>query len=229
VQVGRKLFSTPATSSGSMVELPDTVALDVVILPPGPIMDMVIGANRILLAGNPGGGIRLDKGGSLPHISVAIFSAKREDIPEITSKIDRITRRCSPMALTIDAIAKRRAGTGGTVSVFHIPRPDILQLFHKVVMNAIMQYMSPPTGPEIFSGEASQASLDCLLQFPKSSAYARYSPHITLGFGDLPELIPGIDLPVRFEATRVAICHLGNHCTCRRVIAQFDFGVNRRP
>ena len=48
------------------------------------------------------------------------------------------------------------------------------------------------------------------------------SPHITPGFGDLPEPIP-IDLPVRSEATRVAICHLGNHCTCRRVIAQFDW------
>lgn len=229
MQVGREPFFIPATSSGSMTELPDMVALDVVILPPGPIMDMAIGANRILLAGNPGGGIRLEKDISLPHISVAIFPARREDIPEIARRIDRITRRCSPMALTIDAIAKRRVGTETMVSVFHIPRPDVLQLFHKAVMNAMMPYMSSPTGPEIFAGEASQASLDCLLQFPKSSAYARYSPHITLGSGDLPELVPGIDLPVRFEATRVAICHLGNHCTCQKILAQFDLGANRRP
>ncbi len=212
-----------------MYELPDTVALDVVILPPDPIMDMAIGANKILLAGNPGGGIRLEKGGSLPHISVAIFPARREDILEIAAKIERVARRCLPMTLTIDAIAKRRTSTGEAVSHFHIPRPDILQLFHKTVMNAITPYMASPAGPEIFAGESSQASLDYLLRFPKSSAYSRYSPHITLGSGDLPELVPGIDLPVRFEAAKAAICHLGNHCTCRRILAQFDIGAGRRP
>jgi hypothetical protein len=208
-----------------MYELPDTVALDVVILPPGPIMDMAIGANRILLAGTPGGGIRLGEEDSLPHISVAMFPVRREDIPEITAKVDRIARRCSPMALTIDTIAKHRVRTGETVSVFHIPRPEILQLFHKTVMNAITPYTAPPAGPGMFAGEASASSLDCLLRFPKTSAYERYSPHITLGFGDLPELIPGIDFPVRFEATKAAICRLGNHCTCRGVLARFNLGA----
>ncbi|MBT0732876.1 2'-5' RNA ligase family protein [Methanoculleus bourgensis] len=210
-----------------MHEFPDTVAIDVVILPPGPIMDMAIGANRILLAGTPGGGIRLERGDCLPHISVAMFPARREDIPEITAKVDRIARRCSPMALTIDTIAKHRVRTGETVSVFHIPRPEILQLFHKTVMNAVKSYTASPAGPEMFAGEASADSIDCLLRFPKTSAYERYSPHITLGFGDLPELIPGIDFPVRFEATKAAICRLGNHCTCRGIIAGFDLGAGQ--
>lgn len=208
-----------------MHELPDTVAVGVVLLPPGPIMDLAIGANRTLLAGNPDGGIRLDNEGCLPHISVAMFPAKREDIPAITAKVGRVSQRCSPMSLTIDAVAKHRVKTGKTVSVFHILRPEILQLFHKTIMNAVKPYQASPTGLGMFASEASVASVDCLLRFPKTSAYERYSPHITLGFGDLPELIPGIDFPVRFEATKVAICHLGNHCTCRSVLAEFDLGA----
>jgi len=208
-----------------MHELPDTVAVDVVLLPPGPIMDLAIGANRTLLAGNPGGGIRLDNEGCLPHISVAMFPAKREDLPAITANVDRVARRCSPMALTMDAVAKHRVNTGETVSVFHILRPEIIQLFHKTIMNAVKPYQAPPAGPEMFAGEASAASVDCLLRFPKTSAYERYSPHITLGFGDLPELIPGIDFPIRFEATKAAVCRLGNHCTCRRILAEFDLGA----
>lgn len=209
---------------GPMHELPDTVAIDVVLLPPGPIMDMAIGANRALLAGNPDGGIRLDRANCLPHISVAMLPARSGDIPEINAKVDRIARRCSPMAMTIDAVAKHRSGTGGTVSAFHILRAEILQLFHKTVMNAVKPYQAPPAGPAMFAGEASAPSVDCLLRFPKTSAYERYSPHITLGFGDLPEIIPGIDFPVRFEAAKAAVCHLGSHCTCRRVLAEFDLG-----
>ncbi|MDI3507222.1 MAG: hypothetical protein PWR21_1253 [Methanoculleus sp.] len=208
-----------------MHELPDTVAVDVVLLPPGPIMDMAIGVNRTLLAGNADGGIRLDRETCPPHISVAMLPARREDIPEITAKVDRIARRCSPMTLTADAVAKHRASTGETVSVFHILRAEILQLFHKTVMNALKQYPAPSAGPPMFVGETSASSVDCLLRFPKTAAYEHYSPHITLGLGDLPGLIPGIGFPIRFEVTRAAVCHLGNHCTCKRVLAEFGLGT----
>ncbi|KAF5087106.1 hypothetical protein DSECCO2_50290 [anaerobic digester metagenome] len=208
-----------------MHELPETIAVDVVLLPPGPIMDMAISANRTLLAGNPDGGIRLDREGCLPHISAAMFPARREDLPEIAAKVERITQHCSPMALTIDAVAKHRKNAGKTVSTFHILRGEILQLFHKTVMNKMTPYQAPSTGPSLFSGEASAPSVECLMRFPKTSAYERYSPHITLGFGDLPEIIPGIDFPIRFEVTKAALCHLGSHCTCRRVLATFDLGL----
>ena len=221
---GKKIFY-PCGLTRPMHELPDTVALDVVILPPEPITELAISANRILLAGNPDGAIRLGKEDCLPHISVAIFPARRDDIPGITAEIDRISRSCSPMTLVIDAIAKRRARAGEIVSSFHIPRPEVLQLFHKTVMRSMKPYTVPPTGPGMFVGDVSAPSIDCLYRFPKTSTYERYSPHITLGSGDLPELIPGIDLPVRFEAKEAAICHLGGHCTCRRVLARFSLGA----
>lgn len=208
-----------------MHEVPDTVAIDIVLLPPGPIMEMAISANRTLLAGNPGGEIRLGGEDCFPHVSVAMLPARRGDIPEIIAKVDRIARQCSPMTMTIDAVAKHRSSTGETVSVFHILRSEILALFHKTVMNALKPYTALPVGPPIFFSEAPAPSIDCLLRFQKTSAYERYSPHITLGFGDLPGLLPGIDLPVRFEVTKAAICHLGSHCTCRRVIAGFGLGT----
>jgi len=210
-----------------MHELPDTVAVDIALLPPGPIMDLAISANRTLLAGNRDGGIRLAHEDCLPHITVAMLPAKHEEIPEIVAKMDRITRQCSPMTVTIDAVAKRRTGTGGIVPVFHIHRAEILQLFHKTVMNAVMPHAAPPAGPGMFMGEVSAPAVDCLARFMKTGAYEHYSPHITLGYGDLPELIPGLDLPLRFEVTRAAVCHLGAHCTCRRVLAVFGLGTGR--
>ncbi|ABN58119.1 MULTISPECIES: 2'-5' RNA ligase family protein [Methanoculleus] len=220
---GKTLFY-PTALFGPMHELPETIAVDVVLLPPGPIMDMAVGANRTLLAGNLDGGIRLDRENCLPHISVAMFPARSGDIPEIAAKVERIARQCSPMVLTIDSVAKHK-NAGEIVSTFHILRTEILQLFHKSVMNALKPYLAPAAGPEMFAGEASAPSVDCLLRFQKTSAYEHYSPHITIGFGDLPEIIPGIDFPVRFEAAKAALCHLGSHCTCRRILAGFDLGV----
>ncbi len=208
-----------------MHEVPDTLAIGVVLLPPGPIMEMAISANRTLLAGNPGGGIRLDSENCLPHIPVAMLPARREDMREIIAKVDRIVRRCSPMTVTIDAVAKHRSSMGETVSTFHILRAEILTLFHKIVMNALTPYAALPVGPPIFFEEAPTASIDCFHRFQKTSAYERYSPHITLGFGNLPELLPGVDFPIRFEAAKAAICNLGSHCTCRRIIAGFDLGT----
>jgi len=208
-----------------MYEVPDTVAIDVALLPPEPIIEMAISANQTLLAGNPGGGIRLDRADCLPHITVAMLPARSEDIPEIMGIVNRIARRCSPITMTIDAVSKHRSGAGETISAFHILRTDIHALFHKTIMNALKSYTAPSAGPPAFFEEVSELSIDCLLQFPKRSAYERYSPHITLGFGDLPELLPGIGFPVRFEATKAAICHMGGHCTCRRIIAGFDLGA----
>lgn len=79
----------------------------------------------------------------------------------------------------------------------------------------------------MFMGEVSAPSVDCLARFMKTGAYEHYSPHITLGYGDLPELIPGLDLPLRFEVAKAAVCHLGAHCTCRRVLAGFGLGTGR--
>ncbi|MDV2480763.1 2'-5' RNA ligase family protein [Methanoculleus sp. Wushi-C6] len=210
-----------------MHELPDTVALDIVLLPPGPVMDMAINANRTLLAGNHDGGIRLDREDCLPHITVAMLPVKREDIRDVVARVDRITRHCSPMTVTIDSVAKYHTGTGGTIPVFHVFRAEILQLFHKTVMNAVKPYAAPPAGPGMFAGEVSASSVDCLARFGKAGAYEHYSPHITLGYGDLPELVPGLALPLRFEVARAAVCHLGAHCTCRRTLAEFGLGTGQ--
>ncbi|MBT3538706.1 hypothetical protein HOF40_01690 [Candidatus Parcubacteria bacterium] len=47
------------------------------------------------------------------------------------------------------------------------------------------------------------------------SSLEKYWPHITLKGCDKPKYN---DLPKKFIANRIAICHLGDHCTCRKVL-----------
>jgi hypothetical protein len=47
----------------------------------------------------------------------------------------------------------------------------------------------------------------------KRSSFNDYSPHITLGISKLK----GKAVDINFTASKIAICHLGNYCTCRRM------------
>lgn len=202
----------------------NTVAIDVVLLPPGPVIDEAIRINRALIAGKADGEIRLGRTACIPHITVAMAAVRKSDLGEVEAAVGRIARHCTPMTLTIDAIEHVAVPTTGErVSAFHLLRPEIIQLFHKRVMNAIAGYALPEAAPEMFADEGvADSSVGCLRRFREQSSFSRYSPHITLGFGEIEPRLPGLDLPLRFEATRVAICHLGNHCTCREILAEFE-------
>jgi hypothetical protein len=47
-----------------------------------------------------------------------------------------------------------------------------------------------------------------------------FHPHITVGFGETCKF----QLPIDFTASKIALCHLGNYCTCRKVILSSELG-----
>ena len=49
---------------------------------------------------------------------------------------------------------------------------------------------------------------------PEKNILDKYSPHITLGFGEKTVLKESVN----FTANRIAICHLGRYSTCRKIL-----------
>jgi hypothetical protein len=70
-----------------------------------------------------------------------------------------------------------------------------------------------------FVGDARERDVRWVREFRRESSFARFAPHITLGHASEPPQVEAMD----FVATRVAICHLGRFCTCRRIIRHWDF------
>jgi len=210
-----------------MTPLPEEIALDVVLIPPGPVIDEAIRINRALLAMHPqDDAIMLDATACIPHMTVAMAAVKSRDFSAITDAIGKIAEKCSPMTLSITGISAVTVAGGRKVSGFDITRIDALQLLHKTVMHAVEPYALQETKPEMFAGyekgRVEDTAIDCLRRFSKRSSFSNYSPHITLGYGRIPDLVPGTPFPIRFLAQRIAICHLGKHCTCRSILSSFD-------
>jgi hypothetical protein len=67
--------------------------------------------------------------------------------------------------------------------------------------------LSPPV--------ANETTLLWIKNYPEKSSFKRFNPHITLGYGH----IDNVSYPREFTAPRLALCHLGNHCTCRKILA----------
>ena len=70
-------------------------------------------------------------------------------------------------------------------------------------------------------GDARSGDIAWVSSFREKASFRAYNPHITVGHAAaMPEIAPH-----EFLATRLAVCHLGRFCTCRRILAEWTFST----
>jgi len=211
------------------------IAVDAVLLPSDEMMDKVIEANKEMLKqrmGFPQGGVPdkivLDKRNCLPHISLAMGCVDEKDIAVIGEILQIIAKQHSLGRLSVIDVRVGTNSVGEKVSVFQIERTKTLRLLHKEVMRKLAPYFSyDVTADMVLSpSEASESTLLWIKNYPEKSSFEKFSPHITIGYGELNDISFGSReagaLPMKFTASRLALCHLGNHCTCRKILASTE-------
>jgi len=211
------------------------IAVDAVLLPSDEMMDKAIEANKELLKqriGFPQGGVPdkivLDRKNCLPHISLAMGCIDEKDIAVIEKILQTIAKQHSLGQLSVIAVRVGTNSVGEKVSVFKVERTKTLQLLHKEVMRRLAPYFSyDVTADMVLSPpEASESTLLWIKNYPEKSSFENFSPHITIGYGELNDFSFGSRevgaLPIKFTASRLALCHLGNHCTCRKILASTE-------
>jgi hypothetical protein len=109
---------------------------------------------------------------------------------------------------------------GETTSLLDVDRTEELQALHEQVMQEMMPFFRYEVSEAMIHDEGvSGTTLDWIQTYPQKAAYEHFRPHITIGCGQAPA---GLSFPISFRVTRLALCHLGNHCTCRRVLVAID-------
>jgi len=190
-------------------------AVDVVLLPDEAMTDSAIEANAELVR-RFGRKIVLNKEDCLPHISLAMGCIDEKDIAAVENVLEEIAGKSSLEDLKVVGIKTATNSVGEKVSAFEVERTKKLQSLHEEVMEKVSPYLSYNVTADMIYGneEIAETTLLWIKNYREKSSFANFSPHITIGYGE----IKTGPFPVKFSPSNLALCHLGNHCTCRKIL-----------
>ena len=189
-------------------------AVDVVLLPTEAMMDKAIEVNAELVK-KSGKKIALNKENCLPHISLAMGCVDERDIAAIGKVLQIIAKECSLGDLRVIDIRTTANSAGEKVSVFEVEKTRELQLLHEKIVEKLTPYLScDVTGDMVYGTKVEDSTLLWIKNYREKSSFANFSPHITIGYGE----INNFSFPIKFAASKLALCHLGKHCTCRKIL-----------
>ena len=193
---------------------------DVVLLPDKVMMDKAIEINAELVK-KFGNEIVLNKESCLPHISLAMGCIEEADIAPVEKVLEEIAKETSLPDLKVVGIRASGNSKGQTVSVFEVKKTKELQSLHEEVMDKLTLYLSSDVTEDMIYGDqkVAESTLSWIKNYRKRSSFENFFPHITIGYGQIENLVP----PISFASSELALCHLGNHCTCREILVSIKF------
>ena len=193
------------------------IAVDIVLLPDETMTALAIRANAELIE-RSGSSIALDNEACLPHVSLAMGCIERDAIERARELLEAIGSERPVDELVVTGVVTSLNARGESVSVFAVAKTKAVQMLHEQIMEALRPHVSyDVTEAMIYGDEAvADTTLAWIRTFREKAAFAAFFPHLTIGYGMVEQTM---SFPLRFTAPRLAVCHLGNHCTCRKVLA----------
>jgi hypothetical protein len=122
------------------------------------------------------------------------------------------------LALQAPDIKTVNTASGDRVASLDIAHSRELTMLHESIVTAFRPLLTQDVTEEDLNDAPpiDPSSLDWINHYIPDHCFQNFWPHITLGFGVLSDSFQ----PFSFHASRLAICHLGNYCTCSRVLAE---------
>lgn len=194
------------------------IAIDIVLLPSTAVMQECID----LIDYKHDSVIKLDTKDCLPHISLAMGVMNIDDMSKIQSILRSIAANFKPLTLQLTSTRSHTIPNGKEISHIDVaPSRVIADLFSQLKGSLaphlthdveISMFYSPPTVDPI--------STTWVEHYYANNSPEDFQGHITLGEGTTRQL----DKNIEIEVTQLALCHLGNYCTCRKVLDIFRLG-----
>ena len=197
-------------------------AVDVVLLPAEAMSDKAIEANEKLVE-KFASRIVLNKQNCLPHISLAMGCIDESDIGTIERVLTQTAEKYPVGTLKVVGIGIGTDSVGEKVSSFEIEKTEQLQLLHEMVMQEMSPYFNYEVSADLLYGDEdiARSTLLWIKYYREKSGFDNFWPHITLGYGRLDKIC----FPEEFAVSSIALCHLGNHCTCRKVLISIKLNI----
>lgn len=180
-------------------------------------MDLVLEWNRELCKARPTN-IVLDKMHYMPHISMAMGCLPADQLEHANAILQSMATQHYELELRVPHIKTVDTESGDRVVTFDIDLSPQLAGLHESIVNAFGPLLTQDVTEAAINDlpPIDSSTLDWINHFIPHYCFQHFWPHITLGFGAPP---PDFR-PFSFQASRLAICHLGNHCTCSKILGE---------
>lgn len=187
-----------------------SIAIDIVLLPPKKIRDFCI-----RLSSSLDGRLKLREAEQVPHISLAMTCVEERHLPALIRDVDNASKKFLPQVLLIAGGTSSQIDEHGILNSISIKRNGSLQELHEAMMGIVSAF--PFTNPEPYSlnpcasKKVEVLSLKWVSDFKETSAFEKFKPHITLGFGEANFQ----EVSRRYFTVReLCILKLGPYCSC---------------
>ncbi len=203
--------------TGSM----NKIAVGIVLIPPNNIVQFAIDINKTFPETNTENYILHTKT-CIPHITLLMGLIMKEQVPEVGRKLGSLAEKFSALNLKITHTKTSARPDGKKLSGLEIEKTPELQKLHETIldqMSSVFTYDSVEKEMFYTPPPVNEVPMFWVQGFAKMSVRENYKPHITLGVGEPKQEIA----PVQFTASKIALCHLGNYCTCRDVLWSATF------
>lgn len=199
------------------------IAVDIALLLPDTINEMCIAIN---CSDKARSFCDLSKADNYPHITLAMGVIDESVLEIIQDKFKQLATAASPLHLEITTVYSQENPDGNSSCGFKIRDNDELLKLHLAMMEALTPYVTNEATQEMYKLDPDEKFAEVSKHWVENywknhMGEGKYKPHISLKCGYAKQ----DDLPISFTVSRLAICHLGNFCSCRTILAETDLNM----
>ncbi len=190
-------------------------ALDIVLLPDDRAAQAAIALSAGLQNHRNDRRLFLNPQDRIPHISLSMGIVSKDDLPALNEQVTALGANLPRLLLSTLSVAGPNE-PDDSISMVRLVLSEELRDFHVRAMAIMPQLPATSATVNDFadSTRIENGTLSWVDHFARDAAFDRFAPHITLGYGRPATRT----FPETFLADRLAVCHLGEHCTCSKIV-----------
>ena len=198
----------------------NTIAIDVALLVPNEIDDLCIDLNH---EENAKAFSELNKIDNHPHITLTMGVIEEEKLEEAIKIVDEIISDFSPLRLSIISKQQETMPNGKSSDEFYVESTNEIVELHKRILASLAPILSFDPTIEMFFKDENEI-IETVSTYwiehykEKLNHPEKFSPHISLKC----ENCSYSSFPVDFTTSKLVLAQLGNYCTIRPLLHEFD-------
>lgn len=196
------------------------IVVNILLLPPIDIMKLCVKINQQKGSENYQ---NLDTETNPPHITLDMGSLDAKNLPLAKEKISRIAKNFSKLKLTLSEIYYEIRSNNKKSYYFELEIIPELRRLHEDIMNDFSKiFTNNNISVDMFfpneSEKIDEESCRWVEDYPNKT-FKNFNPHISLKCRN-GRYEGG---PIKFPADKLTLCHMGNFCTCRKILFSTKF------